>query len=53
MPGTQAGFVVEEVAQVKPEWAPQDGAGEQGLAMRGLTAYLVAAVQELLAQVKR
>lgn len=52
MPGTQAGFVVEEVQEVKPEWTPQDTTGTPGLAMRGLEAYLVAAVRELAQQVE-
>ena len=52
-PGTRTGFVVEEVTQVKPEWTPTDTQGTQGLAMSGLEAYLVAAVQELAQQVER
>ena len=48
MPGTQAGFVVEEVQQVHPAWTPHDAEGQPSLAMRGLDAYVVAAIQEML-----
>ena len=52
MPGTQAGFVVEDVAQVRPAWTPTDTQGQPGLAMRGLEAYLVAVLQDVLTRLE-
>lgn len=48
LPGTQAGFVVEEMAEVKPQWVRTGQDGQTGLATTGLEAYMVATLQEIL-----
>ena len=52
LPGEQAGFVAEEVQAVIPAWSPLDATGRVGLAMRGLDAYLVAALHEVMARLE-
>jgi Chaperone of endosialidase len=52
LPGTQAGFVVEEVQAVRPAWTPTDATGTPGLALRGFEAYVVAVLQDLLTRME-
>jgi hypothetical protein len=49
LPGTQMGFVVEEVAPVQPRWviAGPPGGGEKALQMHGFPALVVSALREL------
>ena len=53
LPGPQVGFVIEEVAEDLPQWCTAGTDGTPALTTRGDIAYLVAAVQELAAQVER
>jgi len=40
------------VQAVIPAWSPLDATGRVGLAMRGLDAYLVAALHEVMARLE-
>lgn len=52
MPGTQIGFVTEEIAEALPHTAHRDQQGELAHSERGLVALLVGAVQALVQRVE-
>jgi Chaperone of endosialidase len=52
LPGPQIGFVLEEVAQVMPQWVSTNGRGQQGYGERGLSALLVEALREIVARLE-
>jgi hypothetical protein len=52
-PGTQVGFLAQEVEQVLPDWVGEDAAGFKHLTERGATALLVEALRELRAEKDR
>lgn len=49
-PGTQRGFIAQEVAALFPEWIETDGEGYKSVSIRGFEALSVEAIRELKAQ---
>ena len=52
-PGTQIGFIAQEVQEVLPEWIDQTSNGYLSLTERGTTALMVEALRELRAEKDR
>jgi hypothetical protein len=52
LPGTQTGFVIEEVEAVHPAWITYGKDGEPGLAIRGFEALTVEGFKELVARLQ-
>lgn len=52
-PGTQLGFIAQDVEPVMPDWVGEDAAGFKHVTERGATALLVEALRELRAEKDR
>lgn len=52
LPGTQTGFVIEEVAEARPEWITDGPDGRPALMIRGFEAMCVEAVRTLLQRIE-